>query len=308
MAAHVSTNPQLAAFHRLLTDAHRGGQVKVDALLALSQRTVFVVPWPGGIEGYRTLVNSDGVAALPLFSDSAQLEEAARRYGWLDASSEAPRVEIGARAAFNYADGQNLSFVVVDIAADHALEIGAEEFKPLLSAAARRDSSGPYAGAGRISSTLIQAVRPTPPPETPRAVPVPRVGATESEASEGFTASTGFDATSEARFGGGSGARIQPLSEDAPDELYDALSVVIRDFPEVEWACLCQVARGPSDASPGIGVRVDTGFRQRINDIIGGLRTAGEAQGAALQVILLDDPELMRSARAQGVVFYPWRK
>ncbi|MCZ7683629.1 MAG: hypothetical protein M5U28_34600 [Sandaracinaceae bacterium] len=84
------TDAQLAAFRRLLSDAHRGGQAKVDALLALVQRTIFVVPWPGGIEGWRSLVNRDGVAALPIFTDKKELEEAARRYGWLDARGEAP--------------------------------------------------------------------------------------------------------------------------------------------------------------------------------------------------------------------------
>ena len=38
------------------------------------------------------------------------------------------------------------------------------------------------------------------------------------------------------------------------------------------------------------------------------LRRSGDAQGAALDVLLLDDADLMRSARALGIVFYPWRK
>ena len=152
------TDPQTEAFHRLLADAHHGGQAKVDAMVALAQRTIHVVPWPGGIEGYRTLVNSDGVAALPIFSLLEELEEAARRYGWLGADGSAPRAEIGARKALNYAIEQNLTYVVVDIASEHALELGREEFEPLLTPAARRDSEGPYAAAGKISSSLIQRV------------------------------------------------------------------------------------------------------------------------------------------------------
>lgn len=312
----VAHNPQLAAFHRLLADAHQGGQAKVDALLALSQRTVFVVPWPAGIEGYRTLVNSDGVAALPVFSERSQLEEAARRYGWLDASGAAPSVEVGARKAFSYASKQSLSYVVVDIAAEHALELASEEFTPLLSAAARRDSAGPYAGAGRISSSLIRAVRSTPPPSSvPGMAPVesdalkaPRVpAAAEIGGAEGITASADFDAGAE-RFAGGTAARLEPLTESPPDALYDALSAVLRGYPEVEWACLVNAARGPSAPVPSIGLRVDSGFRQRLNELIGALRTAGDAEGASLQVLLLDDPALMRSARGTGTVFFPWRK
>ncbi|MFK7986561.1 MAG: hypothetical protein AB8I08_11105 [Sandaracinaceae bacterium] len=316
-------NPQLAAFQRLLADAHQGGQAKVDALLALSQRTVFVVPWPAGIEGYRTLVNSEGVAALPVFSERGQLEEAARRYGWLDASGAAPTAEVGARKAFSYASKQSLSYVVVDIAAEHALEVTADEFTPLLSAASRRESTGPYAGAGRISSSLIQAVRSTPPPSSvPGIEPVPSEalkapavpaaasfpgGVPASALGSGMTSSTDFDASA-ARFAGGTAARLEPLSAEVPDALYDSLSTVLREYPEVEWACLVNAARGPSPAVPAIGLRVDTGFRQRINELIGALRQAGDAQGASLQVLLLDDATLMRSARGTGTVFFPWRK
>lgn len=321
----MAQNPQLAAFHRLLTDAHQGGQAKVDALLALSQRTVFVVPWPAGIEGFRTLVNSEGVAALPVFSELQQLEEAARRYGWLDASGSAPSSEVGARKAFSYAAQQSLSYVVVDIAAGHALEVTSEEFTPLLSAAARRDSRGPYAGAGRISSSLIRAVKSTPPPSSvpgieplpsaalkapavPAAASIPGAGpAPTNAATSGITSSPDFDASAQ-RFAGGTAARLEPMTGDVPDALYDALSAVLRDYPEVEWACLVNAARGPSPAVPAVGLRVDTGFRQRINELIAGVRQAGDAQGASLQVVLLDDPALMRSARGTGTVFFPWRK
>ncbi|MDQ3036509.1 MAG: SseB family protein, partial [Myxococcota bacterium] len=158
-----------AALYRLLAEAVHGGQAKVDAMIALMQRTVFVVPWPAGADGYRTLVNSQGVAALPLFTDRDELETASRRYGWLAPDGSAPATEMGARQAFHYALTQSLAFVVVDIAADHCVEIAREEFEPLLSPAARRDSSGPFAGAGRISSTLMRSVRsgrPTPAPGT----------------------------------------------------------------------------------------------------------------------------------------------
>ena len=70
-----------------------------DALVALAQRTVYLVPWPGGIDGWRTLVNRDGIAALPLFTDLSQLETAGRRFGWLDPTGKVPHAETGARAA-----------------------------------------------------------------------------------------------------------------------------------------------------------------------------------------------------------------
>ncbi len=307
------TDPQTEAFHRLLADAHHGGQAKVDALVALAQRTVYVVPWPGGIEGYRTLVNSDGVAALPIFSLLAELEEAARRYGWLGADGTAPRAEIGARKAFHYAISQNLTFVVVDIAAEHALEIGREEFQPLMTPAARRDSQGPYAAAGKISSSLIRAV--TPAPGTLKAPPapieppasLPQSTPPSAASGSGFTVSKDFDPTAAATFGGGTSATLSALTQVPEDALYDALTALLRGYPEIEWASLCNASRGPGAPVPTVGLRVDTSYRQRMNEIIAEIRKAGEGHGAALDVLLLDDPELMRSARATGV-FYPWRK
>ncbi|HHH29641.1 MAG TPA: hypothetical protein ENK57_15020 [Polyangiaceae bacterium] len=323
------TDVQTAAFHRLLTDAHQGGQAKVDAMVALVQRTVHVVPWPGGIEGYRTLINSDGVAALPIFSMVSELEEAARRFGWLEADGTAPRAEVGARRALNYAIEQDLAFVVIDIASDHSLEAARPEFEPLLSAAARRDSQGPYAAAGKISSSLIRAVTPRPgtvpaarrieAPTSesspgilsamgiPPAAKVPEIDPVPNNDTPGFTVRQGFDPNAGATFGGGSSVAVSAFEQAPGDTLYAALTTVLRGFPEVEWAALCNVARGPSAPVPGVGLRVDVSFRQRLNEIIAEVRAAGERHGAGLDVFLLDDPTLMRAARAAGV-FYPWRK
>lgn len=318
------TDPQTAAFQRLLLDAHHGGQTKVDVLVALVQRTVHVVPWPGGIEGFRSLVSSEGIAALPMFTTREQLAEAARRYGWLAADGSAPSAEIGARAALNYAIKQNLTYVVLDIAADHVLEIAREEYEPLLTAAARRDSSGPYAASGRISNSLIRAVRPTPPPgsvaavsatglqrpiEPPTSTPgIAPMAPPADTADDGFTASAAFAPTAGPTFGGGTSVSISELVGEPSDALLAALTAVLRDYPEVEWAALANASRGPTAPVPTVGVRVDTSFRQRVNEIIAELRQAGDTQGAALDVLLLDDADLMRSARALGIVFYPWRK
>ncbi|HJL19692.1 MAG TPA: hypothetical protein RMH99_28780, partial [Sandaracinaceae bacterium LLY-WYZ-13_1] len=127
-------------------------------------------------------------------------------------------------------------------------------------------------------------------------------------ADDGFTVSTGFDPNAQATFGGGTSVRLMPLTDEPPDAFFDALTAVLRGFPEVEWAALCNAARGPSAPAPTVGVRVDTGFRQRVNEIVAELRRAGDAQGAALDVLLLDDAALMRAARSEGVVFFPWRK
>lgn len=296
-----AVDAQLEAFRRLAADAHQGGQAKVDALVALSQRSVFVVPWPGGLSGWRTLVNREGIAALPVFSDRAELEEAAHRFGWLDAQGEVAFEEVGARAAFNYALREDLSFIVLDVAALHALEISRAEFEPLLSSVARGDSEGPYAGAGKVSSSLIRAVQPTPPPG---AVVAP----TDAETVDIHASKEPDPSPGVATFGGGPSVTLSPLPSEPPEVLFDALTTVLRDYPEVEWACLVHAARGPSAPVPAIGLRVDPGFRQRMSELVADLRRSAEASGATLDVVLLDDIGLMRSARGQGLVFYPWRK
>ena len=321
---------QLAAFRRLLTDAHQGGQAKIDALVALTQRTLFLVPWPNEADGYRTLVNSTGVAALPVFTDLTQLTEAANRYGWLDAQRTARSVEVGARAALSYATQHDLAFVVVDITAEHALEIAREEYEPLMSAHARRDSSGPYAARGRVSSTMMRAVKPTP-PHTPAAQvgsapgivapsgsspgiaaqpdPSPPANAVGNAGSAAVGASRGFDADVQATFGGGTSVTLAPWTDPPSDVLFDALTAVLRGYPEVEWACLVLAARGPTAPIPTVGVRVDTGFRQRVNEINNLVREAAQNKGGAtVDILLLDQPDLMRNARATGIVFYPWRR
>src|SRR5688572_16218382 len=93
----------LAAFRRLLSDAGSGGQSKVDALVALAQRTVFVPTWKTGEEGYRTLTSSSGDTALPIFTDEIQIRDAAQRYGWVEPNGSVSFEEVGARKAFRHA-------------------------------------------------------------------------------------------------------------------------------------------------------------------------------------------------------------
>lgn len=343
--SHDAHERQTAALHRLLSEAGQGGQAKVDALIALMQRTVFVVPWPAGVDGYRTLVNSTGVAALPLFTERSQLETAARRYGWLGPDGSIPAVEVGARQAFHYARAQSLAFVVVDIAADHCVEVTRDEFDPLLSPAARRESSGPFAGAGRISSSLIQAVRPsarnTPAPGTVEPViraPTPPPGSLPAAGRPGTSPGT-LPAARPASSPGtlpaasdrvtvpepgaqprrppsGALPRVGPtptlpgallpstkLAPPVPppsDELLERLEAVLRDYPEIEWAC---AGHGP--AGMVIGLRVEPRVRQRVDEIAG--RIASTA-GQVLPVVLLDDPTHLRAARSEALVFYPWRR
>ncbi len=292
----------LEAFRRLLSDASRGGQAKVDALLALGQRTVWVGTWGPAQEGFRTLTNSEGHTALPVFSTQAELAGAAARYGWTTPDGSIPGREVGAREALRHAIAHNLQYVVVDIGTDHALDIEKSEIEPMLSPEARRESTvGPYAGVGRVSSSMMKAVKATPPPGSLPAAqrPAPRITATTADPTQ---------SRPDATFGSGSSVTVTPLGTEPSDALLDGLSEVLRGYPEVEWACIGSVARGPASPVPTVGLRVDTGFRQRVNEVITRVRQTADERGASVDVMLLDDPQVMRTARQVALVFYPWRR
>ena len=59
---------------------------------------------------------------------------------------------------------------------------------------------------------------------------------------------------------------------------------------------------------PVVGVRVDPSFLNRVADITDAILDSAEKQGIALQVLLLNNAELVKSAHRNGYAFYPWRK
>jgi hypothetical protein len=353
MNASMTEDRVVAAFHRLLMDAASGGQAKVDALVALTQRTVFAVTWAADPNsGLRTLTNSAGHSALPLFTTVPLLQSAARRYGWVDQGGAVFHREVGAREALRHAVAHEVAFVIVDIDAPHELEIDRDEIGPLLTPLARRESTGPYAGVGRVSSDMIKAVKPssraTPArgveriDQTPRAVAVGSAiphgpsgtppsgvqGGVQGGApvmNERTAAPTsppgglpridvqpmtppGGAQVPHATFGTGSSVTVAPLGSPPDDPLLDVLSAVLREYPEVEWASLAAVSRGPTSPVPTICLRVDAAFRARVAEIMSKLRGAGETRGATLDCLILDDQVVMRAARQDGKVFYPWRR
>src|SRR5690348_1241890 len=108
-----------AALRRLLAEAGSGGQAKLDALTALSQRTLFVPTWGG--DELRTVSSSNGVSALAVYLDEAALNDASVRFGWAAPDGSVPHKELGARAALGHALAQNL-LLIVDLGLPHALE------------------------------------------------------------------------------------------------------------------------------------------------------------------------------------------
>ncbi len=316
-----SQDRALNAFRRLLADASTGGQAKVDALVALSQRTVLVPTWTAGGDDFRPLMSSEGQNALPLFSSKDELENAARRFGWLGPDGTVPHREIGSRGAFRHALANQLHFLVVDITAEWALEIERTEVEPLLAARNRSDSSGAFAGVGRISDMMMRrarssgsmaAVQPDPiaPPRVSAELLAP-AGQSASAGSSGRASSApaaqeSAPATASARISPDQ-VQILPLEGPPPEPLLDAASDLLREYPEVEWAAFMRAVPAGGDAAPTLGLRIDTGFRTRVDELCEKLTERTQEVESRVQILLLDDPALMRAARADALVFFPWR-
>jgi hypothetical protein len=457
----------LAAFVRLLLHARAGGQAKVDALLALSQRTLHVPRKVDGSDGFATLVNENGDWALPVFTSQEQLDAAADVFGWRRQDRTVLAEEVGARRAVHYALNEGAAFMVIDAVAPHALEATREELKPLVSTQNRSDTFGPYAGVGRISSSILEATRPDAERQSSPAIPAPRItrqpvepattppklsarvtrasfapprddgGPAQRRPTVSFARSSRPPPSVEVQLGRSSWAPDGPLELDLPqpppvarssqrprpgqdssamdlnaglgtldvldlgapppsqvsirpldelpglddfhvdterprmssrpaaalldlddplgpdteipaagahaasvppqpalpeapatppppaeepieiralngpadDALLAALTEVLRDYPEVEWATFSLAARGAGSAKPAVGLRVLDSFRQNVDVILAHTTATAHDHGAvSLQVLLLDDADLMRSARQLGEVFYPWRR
>jgi hypothetical protein len=93
--------------------------------------------------------------------------------------------------------------------------------------------------------------------------------------------------------------RLAPLKKAIDAALLDMLELVLREYPEVEWACFGMTQHGLS-----IGLRLDARARGRISELA---TEVGRVSNGA-PIVLLDDPQLMRAARTEAFVFYPWRK
>ena len=102
--------------------------------------------------------------------------------------------------------------------------------------------------------------------------------------------------------------QIRALLHPPDDALLGALTEMLRDYPEVEWATISLAARGGASAKPAVGLRIIDTFRGNVDAIVTLTQVTGRDHGASLHVLLLDDPELVRSARTLGEVFYPWRR
>jgi hypothetical protein len=329
------------AFRRLLKDASAGDEARVDALIALSQRKVFAAMWPTAPDEVRTLTNSKGETAMPLFSGIDELKKAARRFGWFQPDGSLQQKELGARAALRQAVARSVQFVVVDIAADHAAEFAPAEIKPLLGAQPKRESTGPFAATGKLSTDLMEAVkrrsysmrplsmRPeavsnSQPPRSSKRSRAAKAGHTVKRRSSlapppppqppqrpaSLPAPPSSPTPSPVDPDKGSETdlpKFAALSQPLNDALIEVLRENLRQFPEVDWACALDIEKGGVIAT-AIALRVDPALLTRVGAIQDTVRLAADNHHIALEFLLLDTVEITRAARNLGNVFYPWRK
>jgi hypothetical protein len=294
-----------------LVAAARDPAQRTRAISVLRSAELWAATWPTDASFLRTLTNSNGVTALPLFSDERELHDAALRYAWLAQDGQTPRRAMPLWEAIRLAKRQKAQLVVIDFGSEHALELD-EGDVDLLSAVP--SSRPPHANAMHGSA---MKVRSTPPPPSDNEVrrASSRPGANEEKGSGTYsplrprsvTPNPGAHAVA-ATFGATPTATMQALEATPAEDLLEVLDDVLREYPEVEWACLVTSARADSKQSPSVALRIDPAFRKNISELTRRLREVSAAVGTRHDVLVLDTPEQMKQARLLGTPFYPWRK
>jgi hypothetical protein len=295
----------VVALKAALAAAARDPGMRARAIAALRGTELWAATWPTDPALLRTLTNSDGVTALPLFTDERELQDAAGRYAWLSVDGQAPRCTVALWEAMRVAKQQKAQLLVIDIASEHALELDEGDID-LLSVA---HSSKP--------PPRMQKVRSTPPPADANVVQ--RASGRPSQGEHGGsgtysplrprTITPHPEAhTVSATFGATPTATMQALEVSPSDELLDELADVLREYPEVEWACLVTGSRADHKQSESVALRIEPAFRKNLDEIAQKLREIGASRHATYDVLMLDTPEQMKQARQIGFPFYPWRK
>ncbi len=302
---------------------------------------MWAATWPTDPATLRTLTNSGGVTALAVFTDEEQLHDAAMRYAWLGLDGKAPSKKLHISEAMRFAKQHRAQVVVVDIAADHALELDEGEMELLASPPSGRPPSysgmppvrtnrppgeeGPPLSLSQLAMSAMHApshhglepmvTNSEAAASVARAVsasslqPAPDMTARgQSQTSLAPTSMSEAPSSVSVSFGSSGSAQLTALPEPPSEEVYDALTAVLRDFPEVEWACVVRASRGPGEATPAVGLRIDPAFRKNLNEISVKMRETSIEYGIAFDMLLLDTPEQMKAARQIGRPFYPWRK
>jgi hypothetical protein len=160
------------ALRRLLLRAVEDDGERGHALAELLGRSVLAATWPGAAEAVRTLTNSDGEQAMPLFSGRDELLAALRRFGWINPDGSASVRELQAREVLASALEQGVHFVVLDICAEHSVEFSREEIAHALGPGACGVARSAAVAATAEPACAVQPVKLAQVTVTSRAVPL----------------------------------------------------------------------------------------------------------------------------------------
>ncbi len=317
------------ALRQALISALKDPSARAAAVHSLRDATVWAATWPTDPATLRTLTNSNGITALAVFSDEKELEEAAIRYAWLGVDGRVPSAHLHISEVVRFAKQYRAQLVVLDIAADHALELDEGEMELVSALPSVRPPSQQGLSAAAMSSRPPATMANKPPGSAApgsaapgsaapsnRAPSQPKVDSAPSTRTSGhgplkpssvFPRDANKPSTLNVTVGAVAGALLG-LPEGPDDAMYDAWSHVLRDYPEVEWACALQHTRGNGESAPCVALRIDPAFRKNVNEISLKLRDVSISRGAPYDVVALDAPEQIKQARQAGRPFYPWRK
>jgi hypothetical protein len=300
------------AIQQVLMAASVDPTERARAVGALRGSEVYATTWPTDPSALRSLLSSSGVRALTLFTDERQLDEAAGRYGWRGVDGHVPKRRMHISEAIGIARQQQVELVIIDLASQHALELDQGDMELLASAPSSRAPS--YQGIAPVVSTPQHDAS-----EVKRASTRPPVsvvsGEREHEPAAGSSAlspsSVNVDPAHQAvsaTFSIAATVTMTGLASVPPDELAEALTLVLRDYPEVEWACFVGDADRAGERLLSVAMRIDRAFRRHLAELAEQLRRASAEHGFACEVLVLDTLEQMKLARSIGLPFYPWRK
>ncbi|MDW8245102.1 MAG: SseB family protein [Sandaracinaceae bacterium] len=312
---------RIEALRRLLREGGSGGQAKLDAISALAHHTVWVAKHGGG--AYRLLTNRDGLRALPVFTTREAMEEAAFRLGWIEPDGRLGlHEEIGARAAFRYVLEAKIDALLIDFGSEHALDIFREDLDEFLKPY-QKSSTGSWAVLPSVtrerrksSFEQLEIVQAAAQEREATGVASPVVSNPHGIGGErGEPLAQGQalqEAPSQVSGGTASGhhgekqaipsqpivGRVAAPTLQPEDAIFECLRGIFRNYPEVEWACW-----GTWQGQVAVGLRVDERMRARIGELAAKIHEAVQAH-----TVLLDEPAAFRAAKAEAIVFYPWRR
>jgi hypothetical protein len=307
----VSQESSLALQHALMSAA-RDMTHRPKALSALRGAELWAATFPLDPASLRSLTYSSGLKVLPVFSSPRQLEDAAARYGWVGPDGEVPTLRVAMSEAIRHAKAMRAKMLVVDVAADHAIDLDEGELE-LLSTSSGRSPS--YEALSVISRSrppeagrTVKRVSTRPPPAAREGTTLQPVDELPSALKPSLVTPDPDSQVISATFGAASTATMSALADAASEDLLDSFTALLREYPEVEWACVVEADRGHGRPSPSVALRIEPAFRRHLAEISEKLQAAAAEYGQPYEVLVIDTPDQVRQARTMGQPFYPWRK